>query len=56
MNIHNMHVPILKTNIYSYYFIMKKEVKNNDSDKIHPSPVLKDKFIFTTYHYLLSLE
>jgi hypothetical protein len=23
---------------------------------MHPSPVLKDKFVFNTYHYLLSLE
>lgn len=56
MNVHNMFVPVLKTNIYNHYFIMKKEVKNNYSDKLHPSPVLKDKFVFNTYHYLLSLE
>ena len=56
MNVHRHYVPILKTNIYNNYFIMKKEVKNGFSDKLHPSPVLKDKFIFSTFHYLLSLE
>jgi hypothetical protein len=31
-------------------------VKNGFSDKLHPAPVLKDKFVFNTYHYMLSLE
>lgn len=50
-----MFTPTLKTNIYGHRFVLKKEVKNNYTDKIHPSPVLKDKFVFNTIHYLLNL-
>ena len=56
INIPNLSQPTIITNIYQHNFIVKKEVKNNYSDKIHPSPILKDKFIFNSYHYLLSLE
>ena len=56
INIPNMLTPVLKTNIYNYIFIMKKQVKNNCTDLIHPAPILKDKFVFNTFHYLLSLE
>ena len=56
MNVHHMYTPQLRTNIYNNFFIMKHQVVNGYSDQIHPAPVLKDKFVFNTFHYLLSLE
>jgi hypothetical protein len=55
-NVPNLHQPTLITNIYQHNFVMMKLVKNSYNDKVHPAPVLKDKFVFSTYHYLLNLE
>lgn len=56
INVASLHPPTLITNIYQHRFIVKKQVRNNSGDKPHPVPVLKDKFCFSTSHYLLSLE
>ena len=56
INLPNLLEPTVITNIYQNNFIVKKQLKNQYTDKLHPCPILKDKFILNTSHYLLSLE
>ena len=56
MNIPEGFNPELLSNIYQYYSILKKEVKNDHNDQFHPSPILKDKFAFNTKYYLLDMD
>lgn len=56
VNTAGLHAPTLVTNIYQHRFVVRKQVRNQWGDRPHPPPILKDKFCFSTAHYLLSLE
>lgn len=54
VNIPNVFDLTIVTNIYGNLFAVKKRVENNLNDRMHPEPVLKDRFVFNTYDYLLT--